>query len=67
MFEIDNEKLKQIRKNAKLNQQAVGERIGKNSKDVSHYEKGRAKPPGDVLLNFLIAFNVSPNDVAKKV
>ncbi len=67
MFEIDNDKLKKVRIDARLNQSAVAERIGKKARDVSHYEKGRAKPPADSLLTFLIEFNIQPLDIAKKV
>ena len=67
MFEIDNIKFKKIRKEAKLSQEAVATTIGKNKKDVSHYENGRAKPPADSLLTFLIEFKVDPLDIAKKV
>ena len=67
MFEIDNVKFKKARKKTKLNQSAVATVIGKNGKDISHYETGRAKPPADSLLTFLIEFKINPLDIAKKV
>jgi len=67
MYEIDKEKLKELRVSKKLDQDAVGELIGRNRKHVSHYENGVAVPPGNVLLNYLIVFNVKPIYIAKKV
>lgn len=67
MYEVDKTKLKEIRLAAKINQHEAGKRVGRTSKDVSHYETGRAKPTGDVVLNYLIAFEKSPLEIAKEV
>lgn len=66
MYVIDHLKLAELRKRDKLKQEDVAVKVGKQAKHISHYEKGRAKPPGDVLLNYLILFNVAPREIAKK-
>lgn len=66
-YEVDNAKLKLIREEAHLNQEDIGNLIGKSSKNVSHYETGRAKPTADVLLNYLINFKKRAIEVAKQI
>ena len=66
MYKIKGEKIKQIREQAGLTQESFATIIGKDKKDIGHYENNRATPPANSLVTFLIEFNVNPKEIAEK-
>jgi len=65
MLQFDGQKLKELRKEKGLTQTALGVLVGKKVEHICHYEKGRATPPSDVLLNMLRLFQVAPEGLSK--
>lgn len=62
---LDQEKLKDLRKNRGLKLLEVAENTGLSVQQLSNYENGHAKPPGDVLLTLLDYYKVTNFDVQK--
>lgn len=67
MNKIDSKKLKELRKAAGLSQAELAKILGISPKNISHYETGRAKPPGDTLLAYMIQLNARPEEILQKV
>lgn len=57
------ELLATLRKEQKLTQEELGEKIGVTNKTVSRWENGNYMPPVEILLIFSKQFNVSINEL----
>ena len=53
----------ELRKEYKLTQEQLGEKIGVTNKTVSRWENGNYLPPVDILLAISQLFNVSINEI----
>ena len=53
------EKLKQLRKNQKMTQQQLADRLGVAKSVVSYYESGDRYPSYDVLIKIATTFHVT--------
>lgn len=62
---LDQEKLKDLRKNRGLKLAQVAENTGLSVQQLSNYENGHAVPPGDVLLTLLDFYKVTNFEVQK--
>ncbi len=55
-------KLKELRKQAKMNVDQVGEAVGKSGKTISAWEVGRGQPDGDEMIALCRLFGARIND-----
>lgn len=53
---IDN-MIKSCREERKMTQETLGKKVGVTGKQISNYEKGKLKPPTDVLFNLCDVFD----------
>ncbi len=53
----------ELRKEQKLTQEQLGEKIGVTNKTVSRWENGNYLPPADILLTMSRLFDVSVNEI----
>lgn len=53
----------ELRKEQKLTQEQLGEKIGVTNKTVSRWENGNYLPPADMLLSISQLFNISVNEI----
>jgi transcriptional regulator with XRE-family HTH domain len=60
MLEFDGSKLKQLRKDRKMTQGALGLEVNRGYSHIANYENGTARPPADVLLTLMKYFGVTP-------
>lgn len=72
---VSGNRIRQLRKEAGLTQEAIGKKLGVIKQTVSSWENGISEPNSDVLSNMASMFGVSidyllgndiPNDAAKK-
>lgn len=49
--------IKSCREERKMTQEALGKKVGVTGKQISNYEKGKLKPPTDVLFNLCDVFD----------
>ena len=64
MIVFDGHKLKQLRKERKFPQGALGQIVGRKTEHISNYENGHATPPSDVLLRLMTVFGIQAKDLA---
>lgn len=62
---LDQEKLKDLRRNRGLKLAEVAEKTNLTVSALSNYENGHAIPPGDVLLTLLDFYKVTNFEVQK--
>ena len=65
MLELDRAKLRELREQRNLTQHELGQKVGKNTSDISNYENGVASPKANTLLSLMDFFNVSPREISK--
>lgn len=65
MFEFDGSKLEKLRKGRFMSRKELAVLVGKQPTHIWNYEKGKGKPPADVLLGFLTIFKVPPVELSK--
>ena len=53
----------ELRKEQKLTQEQLGEKIGVTNKTISRWENGNYLPPADILLAMSRLFDVSVNEI----
>ena len=53
------ENIRKIRKEKKLTQKELAERIGTTESNINNYEKGRNKPTTDMLVKICLELDVS--------
>ena len=53
------DKLRELRKNAKMSQQELADRLGLEHSSIGKYEKGGVMPSDEVKLEITALFNVS--------
>ena len=53
----------ELRKEQKLTQEQLGEKIGVTNKTISRWENGNYLPPADMLLTMSQLFDVSVNEI----
>ena len=54
-----HKRLKQMRKNERLSQQELADKLGINRSTLAKYEQNERHPPNDVLVNIAEMFNVT--------
>ena len=54
-----SDRLKELRKQKKLSQKALGELIGLSERGIQNYELGTNSPTSDIIIKLANYFNVS--------